>query len=110
MHKKYTRFYGILLFIPLSIDNSQFESMWMTFNHLKTNSTKFAYSRLNIRKVIEFFDFQSLMQHPLCSSDYVLKEYHQTKSGLEQIYDYITERFILCPWSTWYEKIGKSTK
>ena len=39
--------------------------MWMTFNHLNTNSTKLAHYRLKIRKVIEFFYFQSLMQHPL---------------------------------------------
>ena len=32
---------------------------------LKTNFTKFAHHRLQIRKVIEFFDFQFLMQHPL---------------------------------------------
>ena len=37
----------------------------MTFNHLKTNRTKLAHYILKIRKVIEFFDFQSLMQHPL---------------------------------------------
>ena len=37
----------------------------MTFNHIKTNSAKFAHYRSEIRKVIEFFDFQSLMQHPL---------------------------------------------
>ena len=30
--------------------------MWMTFNHLKTISTKLARYRLKIRKVIEFFD------------------------------------------------------
>ena len=36
----------------------------MTFNHLKTNSTKLARYRLKILKVIEFCDFQSLMQHP----------------------------------------------
>ena len=36
----------------------------MTFNHLRTNSTKLAHYRLKIRNVIEFFDFQSLMQHP----------------------------------------------
>ena len=40
----------------------------MTFNYLKTNSTKFAHYRLKIRKVIEFCDFQSLMQHPLCDN------------------------------------------
>ena len=39
--------------------------MWMTFNHLKTNSTKLAHYRLKLRKVIELFEFQSLMQHPL---------------------------------------------
>ena len=36
----------------------------MTFNHLKTTSATFALYRFIIRKVI-FFDFQSLMQHPL---------------------------------------------
>ena len=35
----------------------------MTFDHLKTNSIKSGHYRLKIRKVIEFFDFQSLMQH-----------------------------------------------
>ena len=34
-------------------------------NHLKTNSTKLAHYRLRIRKVIEFYCFHSLMQHPL---------------------------------------------
>ena len=38
--------------------------MWMTFNHRKTYCTKLAHFRLKIRKVIEFFYFQSLMQHP----------------------------------------------
>ena len=37
----------------------------MTFKHLKTNSAKFSHYRLQIRKVIEFSDFQSVMQHPL---------------------------------------------
>ena len=37
--------------------------MWITFNHLKTNSTKLAPYKLKIRKVIEFFDFRFLMQH-----------------------------------------------
>ena len=32
-----------------------FWSMWMTFNHLKTNSTKFVHYRLKIRNIIEFF-------------------------------------------------------
>ena len=40
----------------------------MTLNHLKTDSTKLAHYRLKIWKVIEFFDFQSLMQHPLFST------------------------------------------
>ena len=35
------------------------------FNHLKTNSTKLAHYILKIQNVIEYFDFQSLMQHPL---------------------------------------------
>ena len=39
--------------------------MWMTINHLITNSTKLAHYRLKIRKVIEFFEFQSLTQHSL---------------------------------------------
>ena len=38
------------------------------------------------------------------SSDYVLKEYHEAKAELEQIYDYITEGIILHSRSTWYEK------
>ena len=38
----------------------------MTFNHLKTISTEFTHYGLKIRKVIGFFDFQSLMQRPLC--------------------------------------------
>ena len=37
----------------------------MTYNHLKTNNAKLAHYRVKIRKVIEFFDFQSLMQHSL---------------------------------------------
>ena len=42
------------------------------------------------RKVIE-------MESKICSSspDYVLKEYHEAKAELEQIYDYITEGIIL---------------
>ena len=59
--QKYAGFYRFLL----PIRSSQFWSMWMTFNHLKTNSIKFAHYRLKIRKVIELYDFQSLMQHPL---------------------------------------------
>ena len=42
--------------------------MWMTLNYLKTNSTKLAHYRLKVQKVIEFFDFQSSVQHPLCKS------------------------------------------
>ena len=57
-----------LCFTPVSIESSQFSSLWMAFNHLRTNSTKFAHYRLKIRKVTEFFDFQSLMQHPLYES------------------------------------------
>ena len=44
------------------------------------------------------------------SSDYVLKEYHEAKAELEQIYDYITEGIILRSRSTWFEKGEKSTK
>ena len=44
------------------------------------------------------------------SSDYVLKEHHEAKPELEQIYDYITEGIILRSRSTWYEKGEKSTK
>ena len=42
------------------------------------------------RKVIE-------MESKLCSSsfDYVLKEYHEAKAELEQIYDYITKGIII---------------
>ena len=39
--------------------------MWMTFDHLKTNSTTLAHYRIKIRKVIELFEFQSLTQQPL---------------------------------------------
>ena len=73
MHKKYTRFYRFLLITPVSIESSQFRSIWMTFNHLKTNSTKFAQCRLKIRKCIEFFYFQSLMQHSLWYDISILK-------------------------------------
>ena len=57
------------------------------------------------RKVIE-------MESKICSSssDYVLKEYHEAKAELEQIYDYITKGIILRSRSTWYEKGEKSTK
>ena len=54
-----------MLFTLISIESSQILSMWMTCNHLKTNSTKFAHYLLKTRKVIEFFYFQSLMQHSL---------------------------------------------
>ena len=37
----------------------------MTFNDLKTNCTRFANYRLKTRKVIELFNFQSLLQHSL---------------------------------------------
>ena len=52
------------------------------------------------------------MESKICSSSsvYVLKEYHEAKAELEQIYDYITEGIILHPRSTWYEKGKKSTK
>ena len=63
--QKYTRFYRFLLFTPFSIESSQFLSTWMTFNNLKTNCTKLAHYKLKIRKVIELFDFQTLMQYPL---------------------------------------------
>ena len=53
-----------LLFSPVSIKNSQFWSMRMTLKHLKTNSAKFARYRPKIQKVIEFFEFRSLTQHP----------------------------------------------
>ena len=36
----------------------------MTFNHLKTNSAKLSHYRRKIRNVIEFFNFQSLVQLP----------------------------------------------
>ena len=39
--------------------------MWITFNYLKTNSTKLAHYRLEIRKVIELFYFLFLTQHPI---------------------------------------------
>ena len=42
------------------------------------------------------------------SSDYVLKEYHEAKAELEQIYDHINERIIFRSRSTWYEK-GEKT-
>ena len=52
------------------------------------------------------------MESKICSSssNYVLKEYHETKAELEQIYDYITEGIIFCSRSTWYEQGEKSTK
>ena len=57
------------------------------------------------RKLIE-------MESKTClrSYDYVLKEYHQAKAELEQIYDYTTEAIILRSRSTWYEKGEKFTK
>ena len=59
MRKKYARFYRFLLFISIlkHVDDVQ---------SLKTNSTQFAQYKLKIQNVIEFFDFQSLMQNPLC--------------------------------------------
>ena len=55
---------------------SQLKILNLTLNHLKTNSTKLAHYRLKIQKVIEFFYFQSLIQHPFnqaastrCSTD-----------------------------------------
>ena len=53
------------------------------------------------------------MESKICSSssDYVLKEYHEAKAELEQIYNYITEGIILHSRSTWYNEKGeKSTK
>ena len=52
------------------------------------------------------------MESKICSSsfNYVLKEYHEAKAELEQIYDHITERIILSSRSTLYEKGEKSTK
>ena len=47
---------------PSQLKVLNFEACGCTFNHLKTNSTKFY--RLKIPKDIEYFDFQSLMQHP----------------------------------------------
>ena len=44
---------------------AQLNNFWNFKSVEKTNSTKFTHYRLKIRKVIEFFDFQSLMQHPL---------------------------------------------
>ena len=57
----------------------------MTFSHLKINFTKFGQYRLKIRKVvIEFFDFQSLIQRPLCQNS--LKE--------ANIYQYLKRNLI----------------
>ena len=43
---------------PVSIESSQFWSMWMTFNHLKSNSTKFAHYKLKIGKsLLSFLTF-----------------------------------------------------
>ena len=52
------------------------------------------------------------MESKICSSssNYVLKEYHEPKPELEQIYDYITEGIILHSRSTRYEKGEKSAK
>ena len=44
----------------------QFLSVWITFDHLKTASARFTHHRLKIWQVIEYFYFQSLMQHLLC--------------------------------------------
>ena len=63
MHKKYTRFYRFLLFTPVSVESSQFWSMWMTFSHLITSSTKLAHYRHKIRKVIEFFYATFALSH-----------------------------------------------
>ena len=49
----------------LKILNFEARGWHLNFNFLKTNYTKFAHYRLKIRKFIEFFDFQSLVQHPL---------------------------------------------
>ena len=54
--------------------------MWMMLNHLKTNSAKFAHYRPKIQKVIEFFEFQSLTQHPL----YNAFEHHYDTSAVLQ--------------------------
>ena len=52
------------------------------------------------------------MESKICSSssNYVLKEYHEAKAELDQIYDYITEGIILHSRFTWYEKGKKSHK
>ena len=38
--KKYSTFFRFLLLTSVSVESSQFWSTWMTFNRLKTNSTK----------------------------------------------------------------------
>ena len=53
MHKKYTGFCRFLLFTTVSIENSQFLRISMTFDHLKTNSAKLAQCRLKILNVTE---------------------------------------------------------
>ena len=55
---------------PSQLKVLNFEAcVWMTFNRLKSNSTKLIphTTDLKIEKLLSFFDFQFLMQHPLCS-------------------------------------------
>ena len=47
MHKKIQDFTDFC-YLPISIESSQFLSMQVTFNHLKTNCTKFAHYQLKI--------------------------------------------------------------
>ena len=84
MHKKYTPFDRFLLITLVSIESSQFWSVWIMFNHPKTNSTKFAHYRLKIRKVVEFFTFS-----PCCNisfAEHVVKKF-VSKFPLFILYD-----------------------
>ena len=89
MHIKYTRFYRFLLFTPVSIENSKFRTISMTFNHIKTNSAKLAHYRFKIRKVLSFSYFQSLMQHRLYS-------------------DKLQKRLNICPY--WFYPCRRNTE
>ena len=42
-----------------------FFSMWMTFNHLKTNSTKLAHYRLKFERLLSFLTFNPWCKIPL---------------------------------------------
>ena len=64
LHKNILDFTDFCYLPPSQLKVLNFETCEY-FDHLKTNCIKFAHYRLKIRKVIEFFDFQSLEQDPL---------------------------------------------